>query len=56
MTHGTTLPGTLIDRVVSIGESPLKCDFRKSSNKLAIFKDDTDGHVDSIRLLIHNVN
>ena len=25
ITYGTTVPGTLLDRVVSIGESPLKC-------------------------------
>ena len=41
ITYGTTVPGTLIDRVVSIGESPLKCVFRKSG---------IDGHADSIRL------
>ena len=27
ITYGTTVPGTLLDRVVSIGESPLKCVF-----------------------------
>ena len=30
ITYGTTVPGTLIDRVVSIGESPLKCVFLES--------------------------
>ena len=33
ITYGTTVPGTLLDRVVSIGESPLKCVFRKCGTK-----------------------
>ena len=53
ITHGTTVPGTLLDRVVSIGESPLKCVFRKCGHKEFILKDDIDGHVDSIRLHLH---
>ena len=53
ITYGTTVPGTLLDRVVSIGESPLKCVFRKcgQNNFIGI-----DGHVDSIRLLLHSRN
>ena len=35
---------------MSIGESPLKCAFRKSCLKRAIFKDGIDGNVDSIQL------
>ena len=38
ITYGTTVPGTLIDRVVSIGESSLKCVFRKSGHKVSILK------------------
>ena len=45
-----SIPGTLIDRVVSIGESPLKCVFRKSGHKVSFLKDGIDGHADSIRL------
>ena len=44
-----TVPGTLIDMVVVIGESPLKCVFRKSGHK-----DGIDGHADSIRLLLNS--
>ena len=33
ITYGTTVPGTLLDRVVFIGESPLKCVFRKCGHK-----------------------
>ena len=54
ITYGTTVPGTLLDRVVSIGESPLKCVFRKCGRKELILKDGIDGHVDSIRLLLNN--
>ena len=54
--HCTTVPGTLIDRVVSIGESPLKCVFRKSGHKVSILKDGIDGHADSIRLLLNSRN
>ena len=56
ITYGTTVPGTLIDRVVSIGESPLKCVFRKSGHKVSILKDGIDGHADSIRLLLNSRN
>ena len=52
----TTVPGTLIDRVVSIGESPLKCVFRKSGHKVSILKDGIDGPADSIRLLLNSRN
>ena len=54
--YGTTVPGTLLDRVVSIGESPVKCVFRKCGNKEFILKDGIDGHVDSIRLQLHSRN
>ena len=43
-------------RVVSIGESPLKCVFRKCGHKEFILKDGIDGHVDSIRLQLHSRN
>ena len=56
ITYGTTVPGTLIDRAVSIGESPLKCVFRKSGHKISILKDGIDGHADSIRLLLNSRN
>ena len=56
ITYGTTVPGTLLDRVVSIGESPLKCVFRKCGPKEFILKDGIDGHVDSIRHLLHSRN
>ena len=56
ITYGTTVPGTLIDRVVSIGESPLKCVFRKSGHKVSFLKDGIDGHADSIRLLLNSRN
>ena len=56
ITYGTTVPGTLLDRVVSIGESPLKCVFRKCGHKNFILKDGIDGHVDSISLLLHSCN
>ena len=56
ITYGTTVPGTLLDRVVSIGESPLKCVFRKCGHKFFILKDGIDGHVDSIRQLLHSRN
>ena len=56
ITYGTTVPGTLIGRVVSIGESPLKCVFRKSGHKIYILKDGIDGHADSIRLLLNSRN
>ena len=36
ITYGTTVPGTLLDRVVSIGESPLKCVFRKCGHTFFI--------------------
>ena len=39
-----------------IGESPLKCVFRKCGHKKIILKDGIDGHVDSIRLLFNNRN
>ena len=54
ITYGTTVPGTLIDRVVSIGESPLKCVFKKSGHKVSTLKDGIDGHADSIRLLLNS--
>ena len=54
ITYGTTVPGTLIDRVVSIGESPLKCVFRKSGHKVSFLKGGIDGHADSIRLLLNS--
>ena len=56
ITYGTTVPGTLLDRLVSIGESPLKCVFRKCGHKEFILKDDIDRHVDSIRLLLRSRN
>ena len=56
ITYGTTVPGTLIDSVVSIGESPLKCVFRKSGHEVSILKDGIDGHADSIRLLLNSRN
>ena len=56
ITYGTTVPGTLIDRVVSIGESPLQCVFRKSGHKVSFLKDGIDGHADSIRLLLNSRN
>ena len=56
ITYGTTVPGTLLDRVVSIGESPLKCVFRKCGHKEFILKDGIDGHVYSIRLQLHSRN
>ena len=56
ITYGTTVPGTLIDRVVSIGESPLKCVFRKSGHKVSILKDGIDGHADSMWLLLNSRN
>ena len=43
-------------RVVSIGESHLKCVFRKSGHKVSILKDGIDGHADSIRLLLNSRN
>ena len=42
--------------VVSIGESPKKCVFRKCGHKEFTLKDGIDGHVDSIRLLLHGRN
>ena len=56
ITYGTTVHGTSIDRVESIGESPLKCAFRKCGHKGSILKDGIDGHVDSIQLLLNNRN
>ena len=56
ITYGTTVPGTLLDRVVSIGESPLKCVFRKCGHKEFILTDGIGGHVDSIRHLLHSRN
>ena len=56
ITYGTTIPGTLLDRVVSIVESPLKCVFRKCGHTFFILKDGIDGHVDSIRQLLHSRN
>ena len=56
ISYGTTVPGTLLDRVMSIGESPLKCVFRKCGHKEFILKDGIDGHVDSIRLQLHSRN
>ena len=57
ITYDTTVHGTLIDRVVSIGESLLKCVFfRKSGHKVYILKDGIDGHADSIRLLLNSRN
>ena len=58
ITYGTTVPGTLLVRVVSIGKSPLKCVFRKCGHKEFILKDGIDGHVDSIRhiILLHSRN
>ena len=56
ITYGTTVPGTLLDRVVSIGESPLKCDFRKYGHKGSILKDGIGAHVNSTRLLLNNRN
>ena len=38
ITYGTTVPGTILDRVVSIGESPLKCVFRKCGHNEFILK------------------
>ena len=56
ITYGTTVPGTLLDRVVSIGESLLKCVFRRCGHNKFILKDGIDGHVDSIRHLLHSRN
>ena len=56
ITYGTTVPGILLERVVSIGESPLKCVFRKCGHKEFILKDGIGGHVDSIRQLSHSRN
>ena len=52
ITYGTTVHGTLLDRVVSIGESPLKCVFRKCGHKNVMLKDG----IDSIRQLLHSRN
>ena len=49
VSYSTTVHGTIIDGVLSIGESPLKCFFIiKSGHKGSIFKDGTHGDVDSI--------
>ena len=56
ISYGTTVPGTLLDRLVSIGESSLKWVFRKCGHKEFILKDGIEGHVDSIRLLLHSRN
>ena len=56
ITYDTTVPGTLMDRGVSIGESPLKCVFRKSGHKIHMLKDGIDGHADSIRQLLNSSN
>ncbi len=56
MIYGTTVHGTLIDRVVPIGEYPLICVFRKFGHKGSILKGGIDGHPDYIRLLLNNRN
>ena len=56
MTNITDTECYSIIRVASIRVSPRKCAFKKSGHKGSIFKDGTDGDVDSIRLLLHNCN
>ena len=53
--HGVAVPGTLIQRVVDIGVSPVKYVFNcKPINGRTYV--DSDGHVDSIRHLLGSSN
>ena len=53
-TNRITMPGTLLDRVVHLGKSPIKGGFVKPSVTKYNFKAGVDGHVDSIRHLLHS--
>ena len=55
ITSGSTVPGTLLDRVVALGKSPLTLLFRQSSAKKNIYQNH-DGNVDSIRHLLSQTN
>ena len=53
--YGETVPGTLLDRVVSVGESPTKRAFN-SQHIPEISVTNNDGLVDSIRHLLYTDN
>ena len=50
--YGETVPGTLLDRVVSMGESPTKRAFN-SQHVPETSVTNNDGHVDSIMHLLY---
>ena len=54
LTHGVTVPGTLVDKVVSMGESLI----RRAYFKFSVIKtmQYNDGYVNSIRHLLHSDN
>ena len=54
ITDGTTIPGTLIDRLVHLGDSPIKGGFVKPSVAEYNFKAGVDGLVDTVRHLLHS--
>ena len=51
--YGEIIPGTLLSRVISQGQSPIKCLFSVPKMCANI---QTDGHIDSIRHLLHHEN
>ena len=45
------IPGTILDRVVKIGKSPVRCVFREPKVERVGYVSGIGGHVDSIRQL-----
>jgi len=54
MCHGKLVAGTLIDKVVNMCQSPIKCAFNKTSLCNSIIPE--DGVVDSLRYLLYHEN
>ena len=52
--HGTVIPATLLDRVVKIGESPVRCVFRESKVERAGCVNGANRQVDSIRQRLYS--
>lgn len=51
--YGTTVPGTLLERVVNLGESPVLSAYCRCKNNSQTYKRGTNGHVDSLYNLLH---
>jgi hypothetical protein len=57
ITHGTVISGTIIDDILNMGLSPTSCIFNNHKQALSTcINISGNGHVDSIRALIHHEN